>query len=115
MYKLTINFFNDITKFFPNYIYKKYIPLVSLKSFLYTLISGQNNFFGIFVTNQIFKTLLTERKLIRCDYFINIYIVYENRVFTLMKFIVFNFSIIKLIKIFLSIFICDFDFYIYAL
>ena len=34
------------------------------------------NGFSIFVTNKIFKTILTERHLIRYHVFINIYIVY---------------------------------------
>ena len=36
----------------------------------------RSNFFSIFVTNEIFKILLTKRKLIRCYYFINIYNIY---------------------------------------
>ena len=62
----------------------------------------KNNFFIIFVVNEISKVLFTERKLIRYYYFINIYIVYQNRAFILIKFVFFNFSIIKLYN-FLSV------------
>ena len=48
------------------------------------------------------KIFFTKRKPIRYYYFINIYIVYWNRVFMLMKFVIFNFSVTKL-YIFLSI------------
>ena len=51
------------------------------------------NFFLIFVTNEKFKIFFTKRKIIRPYYFINIYIVYENRAFILMKHIFFNFSV----------------------
>ena len=48
------------------------------------------NFFIIFVTNEIFKILVTKRKLIREYYFINIYIAYWNRTLILMKFVFSN-------------------------
>ena len=44
-----------------------------------------SNFFIAFVNNEIFKTLFTKRKLIRYYYFINVYIVYQNRNFILMN------------------------------
>ena len=65
-------------------------------------------FFIIFVANEIDKIFFTEKKLIRYYYFIDIYIVYQNRNFMLMKFVFFNFSII----IFLSIFIYSFELFI---
>ena len=55
----------------------------------------RSKFFIIFVTNEIFKSLFTKRKLIAYYYFINIYIVYCNRFFMLMKYHFFNFSIIN--------------------
>ena len=39
--------------------------------------------------------MFTKWKLIRCYYLDNIYIVYRNRIFILMKFVFFNFSVIK--------------------
>ena len=99
---------------------KKNIHLVLSKSLLYALIFGRNMhkdliFFIIFVTNDIFKIFFTERNLIRYYYFINNYIVYRNRAFMLMKFVFFNFSIIK-IYIFLSVFTHGFKiFYIFLI
>ena len=60
---------------------EKDIYLVSLKVFLYPLIFGSAtwlNFFIIFITNEIFKTFFTKRKLVRLYYFINICIIYKN-------------------------------------
>ena len=76
-------------------------------SLVYALIFGRNMhkgliFVSIFVTTEIFKILFTERKLVRYYYFINIYIAYRNRAFMLVKFLSFNFSIIKLYNSFLS-------------
>ena len=68
------------------------------------------NFFIIFVTNEIFKILLTKRKLIKYYYFIDIYIVYQNGRFILLKFVFFNFSAIKFYN-FLSIFVYGFNFF----
>ena len=49
-------------------------------SFIYTHFwkeyAQRSNFFIVFVANQIFKFLFTQRKLVRYYYFINIYIVY---------------------------------------
>ena len=83
-----------------------------IKSLLYALIFERNMhrcliFFSIFIANKIVKILFTRRYLIRYYHFINIYIVYGNRVVILVKFVFFNFSIIKLYN-FLSIFIYDF-------
>ena len=58
-------------------------------------------FFIIFVANEIYKILFTERKLIRQYYFINIYIAYRNRAFIMMKFVFLNFSIIRLYNFFI--------------
>ena len=58
-------------------------------------------FFIIFVANEIYKILFTERKLIRQYYFINIYIAYRNRAFILMKFVFLNFSIVRLYNFFI--------------
>ena len=71
-------------------------------------------FFIIFVTNEIFKILFTKRKLIRYYYFINIYIVFWNRSFTLIKFIFLNFNIMKFCKFFIHfLFINGFNFFSY--
>ena len=69
------------------------------------------NFFSIYVTNKIFKSFFTKRDFIRYYYF-HIYIFYQNRVFMLIKFVFFDFSLTKIYN-FLSIFIYAFKFYIY--
>ena len=51
--------------------------------------------FNIFVANRILKTFFTKRKLAIYYYFINVYIIYKNWVFVLVKFVVFNFNIPK--------------------
>ena len=79
------------------YIYThthSFIHLALLKSRLYILISGCNMhkdlIFSIFVANKEFKNFP-----IKYYYFINIYIVYQNRDFMLIKFVFFNFNVIK--------------------
>ena len=57
--------------------------------------------------------MLTKRKLIRYYHFLNIYIVYWNRAFTLMKFLFFNFSIIKLYDFFIHFYIWLYLFLMY--
>ena len=69
------------------------------------------NFFSIYVTNKIFKSFFTKRDFIRYYYF-HIYIFYQNRIFILIKFVFFDFSLTKIYN-FLSIFIYAFKFYIY--
>ena len=101
-----LNFFQTfiyLSKKFSSFI-TRYIHLVFSKYLLYVLISGKNihkgNIFIIFVTNEIFKMLFIKRKLIRYYYFINIYIIYRNRAFILMKFVfifVYAFFIVVLI------------------
>ena len=66
--------------------------------------------FIIFGNNEIFKILFIEGKPVRYYYFINSYIIYQNRDFLLIKFVLFNFSIIKFYN-FLSIFKYGFDFF----
>ena len=61
------------------------------KEYAYSLIS----LLPAFVTNEIFKIMFIKRKLFRYHYFINIYIVYGNRTFILIKFVFLNFSVIK--------------------
>ena len=80
---------------------KKYTHLVLSKSpyidkFLDKKDAQRSEFSGIFVTNEILKIFFTEANLIRCFYFINIYIVYQNRAIILVKLVFFYFSIIKL-------------------
>ena len=90
-----------------SFFIKKEIRLFSSKCLLYITTCSWNmhkslRFFRIFVSNEIFKTLFNKRKFIRYYYFINIYIVCQNRAFILMKFVLFNFKII----IFYNIFVC---------
>ena len=78
---------------------KKEIRLFSSKFILYIITSSWNmykslSFFRILVSNEIYKTLFNKSKFIRYYCFINIYIVYQNRAFILMKFVLFNFKII---------------------
>ena len=58
------------------------------------------NFFRIFVTNEIFKILFAKSKLISYYYFINIYIDSRNLAFIFMKFVFFNFTVIKFYNLF---------------
>ena len=125
IHKFTINFFFILLTFSQTIIYlskcfsyfiMKYIHLILFKYLLYLLISGknmqkENNFFIAFVTTEIFKIFFVKRKFIRYYYFINIYIVYGNSTFTLLKFLLLNSSIIKFNKFFLSIFIYGFKFF----
>ena len=107
---LQLNFFYYIAKFCPNcYIFlnfilsfiMKYIHLVLSKYILYILISGKNMHKGlVFFIIEIFKVWFTKSKFIRYYYFINIYIIYWNRTFILMKFVFFNFSVITFYNFF---------------
>ena len=87
----------------------KYIHLVLSEYRLYILISGKNMHKGL-IFYYLCKVLFTKRKLIRYYYFINIYIIYQNRAFILMKFVFVNFSVIKFYN-FLSIFIYGYIFF----
>ena len=71
-------------------------------------------FFTIFVTSKIFQTTFTKINLIRYYYFINIYIVYLNRLFVLVKFMFFYFSTTTLYN-FLSVFIYALIFFIISM
>ena len=107
---LQLNFFYYIAKFCPNcHIFlnfilsfiMKYIHLVLSKYILYILISGKNMHKGlVFFIIEIFKVWFTKSKFIRYYYFINIYIIYWNRTFILMKFVFFNFSVITFYNFF---------------
>ena len=119
-----LNFFYHIAKFFPNchiciknffMFFHEYMHLILSEYLLYIPISGKNMhkgliFFIISVTNEIFKILFTKRKLIRYYYFVNIYIVYQKRTFILMKFVFFNFSVIKFYNFF-NPFLYGFNFF----
>ena len=98
-------FFYYIANFILNFIIfikkcssfiEKCLHLVLSKSLLYIHTFGWNTKKGLLY--------LGKKKLNRYYCFINIYIAYRNTDFTLMKFIFFNFSIIKFYN-FLSIFI----------
>lgn len=54
-----------------------------------------------FITSEIFKIFSTKRKLVKYYYFINTYIIYQNRAFILIKNVFFNFIIIKFFYLFL--------------
>ena len=74
--------------------------------------------FVIYVTNEIFKILFTKRKHIKYYYFVNICIyiyiyIYQNKPFILMKFDLFSFSVMKVLKI-LSIFLYGSSFSLYS-
>ena len=77
----------------------KYIHLVLSEYCLYIHISGKNMHKGL-IFYYLCKVLFTKRKLIRYYYFINIYIIYQNRTIILMKFISFNFSVLLYFLIF---------------
>ena len=91
----------------------KHIHLVSSEYLLYTHFRKEyayrSNFFIVFVTNEIFRILFSKRKLMKFFYFINIYIVYRNRTYILMKFVFFSFNVIKLYNFYI-IFTYGFNF-----
>ena len=66
----------------------------------------KSKLFTIFVENKIFKTLFTKINFIRCYYFINIYIVYQSKVFVLVQFVFFSLNITECHS-------CFIDFYMY--
>ena len=110
IYKFTMNYISNL---FPNchnlskgfsFFIMKWIHLFLSEYLLY-----------IFVTNEIFKILFTQRKLYRSYYFIYIYIVYRNRTFILMKFVFFNFSVIKVYNFFYPVLYIYIYIYIYIL
>ena len=90
---LFIFVFDNIANFYKFcYIYQNVFDLLS-ENLFYAYLDGigvRVYLFSIFVTNEIFKILLTKRNLIRYYYFINIYIVDQTRAFILMKFVFFN-------------------------
>ena len=65
-------------------------------------------FFIVFEESQISKTCFTEKKIIRYYYFVNIYIIYQNKAFILIKVAFFNCNTMKL-YIFCIIFIYGFN------
>ena len=104
VYRVAVKFFfGNVAVFFQMSLYfsnnfsnfiKKDIHLVLSKSLLYALMFGRNMhnglFFGIFIANKM------KRNLLRYYWFINIYVIYWNRPFILVKFVFSNFSIIIL-------------------
>ena len=99
-------------EFFYHHINALHLVTISLIYTNFWKEPGQKfNFFLIFVTNEKFKIFFTKRKIIRHYYFINIYIVYENRAFMLMKRIFFNFSVINFFYPFL--YMTYFFFYVF--
>ena len=99
--------FDNVANFFPNFIiYQKrhtfnFIKISSICTHFWKEYAQRSNLFSIITANKIFKILFTKRDLIRYYCFTNIYIVYRNRTSILVKFIFFNFSIIKLFYSFL--------------
>ena len=78
-----------------SFLIRSDIHLVSSKSLLYTLIfqALSLNFFTTFVLIKMFKTIFTKRNPVTNYYFPNVYIIYRNWDFALVKFVFFNFSI----------------------
>ena len=88
-------YFSSNSSFFT----KKDIFLVSLKLYIrshfWKYFSERLNVFIIFVSNKIFKTLLTKGNLVGWQYFIKMYIIYRNWIFVVVKLVFFKFSITK--------------------
>ena len=84
-----------------------FIKIYSICTHFWKEYAKMSNILIIIVVNKIYKILFTKRKLIRYYYFINIYIIYQNRFFVSMKFVFYNFSIIKIFNFFYI------DFYIW--
>ena len=95
-----------LPKFFSSVI--KYIRLVLSEYYLYILISGKNMHKGLSFY-YLCKVLFTKRKLIRYYYFINIYIIHQNRAFILNLYS--SISVSSNFIIFLSIFIYGYIFF----
>ena len=77
----------------------------SMHSFFGTNMHKGLIFFIIFVANEIFTLSFAKRDFIRYYYFINIYILYRNRSFMMVKFLFLDLNIIKFYN-------CFFHFYI---
>ena len=97
-----------IDDFFPNFtIFSKQFIIVYQKRHLFCCYHfWKSKLFTIFVDNKIFKTLFTKINFIRCYYFINIYIVYQSKVFVLVQFVFFSLNITECHS-------CFIDFYMY--
>ena len=101
-FQISLYFSNTFSSFI-----KKRHRFSFIKISCISLIFGRNMdkgliFFSIFIANKTFKIIFTKRDLIRYYYFINIYIMYGNRAFILVKFVFFNLMVYKCFTIFLN-------------
>ena len=99
-FQISLNFSKKISSFFKKDTFN-FIKISSICTHFWKEYAQRSNLFSIITANKIFKILFTKRDLIRYYCFTNIYIVYRNRTSILVKFIFFNFSIIKLFYSFL--------------
>ena len=88
-------FFFHFQKSFSFLLRNNYVCFHQNFNHLWTEYAYRSKFFRIFTAKQIFKILLTKRKLIRYSYFINIYMVYWSWAFILIKCLLYNFSVMK--------------------
>ena len=103
--KILLYFFQQFIIFYQKIYIFSSIKVSSMRTSFWKEYAYKSNCFSFLIVNKIFKIHFTKANLVRCYYFVNIYIVYQNRAFKLVKFAYFNFSIIK-ICIFSYIFIC---------
>ena len=87
--------FFSFSKSFSFLLRNNYVYFHQNFNHLWTEYAYRSKFFRIFTAKQIFKILLTKRKLIRYYYFINIYMVYWSRAFILIKCLLYNFIVMK--------------------
>ena len=99
-FQISLNFSKKISSFIKKDTFN-FIKISSICTHFWKEYAQRSNLFSIITANKIFKILFTKRDLIRYYCFTNIYIVYRNRTSILVKFIFFNFSIIKLFYSFL--------------
>ena len=99
-FQISLNFSKKISSFIKKDTFN-FITISSICTHFWKEYAQRSNLFSIITANKIFKILFTKRDLIRYYCFTNIYIVYRNRTSILVKFIFFNFSIIKLFYSFL--------------
>ena len=116
---LLLSFFPNFIIFFYHFIIfyqiKHIFSFIKISSICITFLKRiyiciKAYFFSIFIANKIFKILFTERDLIRYNYFIKIYIVYQNRAFMLVKF-VFSCRYHQTLYFFIHFYIWFYDFF----
>ena len=89
----SLYFSNNLSSFIKKSHTLSFIKISFICTHFWKKYEKRSNLFSIFVTDEIFKTIFVKKVLIRYYYFINIYIIYRNGFFILMKFLFFEFNI----------------------